>query len=66
MAQVLELCGHLPLAVAVVAARAAARPSFALADIAAELREAHGTLDAPSTPWTGSIRARPSPGPTGL
>ncbi|MER7431770.1 tetratricopeptide repeat protein [Nonomuraea rubra] len=46
VAQVLELCGHLPLAVAVVAARAAARPSFALADIAAELREAHGTLDA--------------------
>nr|BFE77579.1 hypothetical protein GCM10020093_001800 [Planobispora longispora] len=45
-AQILELCGHLPLAVAVVAARAAARPSFALTDVAAELREAHGTLDA--------------------
>lgn len=46
VAQILELCGHLPLAVAIVAARAAARPSFALADIAAELQEAHGTLDA--------------------
>ncbi|MFD1938844.1 MULTISPECIES: ATP-binding protein [Nonomuraea] len=46
VAQILQLCGHLPLAVAVVAARAAARLSFTLADIAAELREAHGTLDA--------------------
>lgn len=46
VAQILRLCGHLPLTVAIVAARAAARPSFALADIAAELREAHGTLDA--------------------
>ncbi|MFC7108665.1 tetratricopeptide repeat protein [Nonomuraea rubra] len=46
MTRILALCGHLPLAVAVVAARAAARPSFALADIAAELNEAHGTLDA--------------------
>ncbi|MFB4284956.1 tetratricopeptide repeat protein [Nonomuraea sp. MTCD27] len=46
VAQILQLCGHLPLAVAIVAARAAARPSFALADIATELREAYGTLDA--------------------
>lgn len=44
--RIVALCGHLPLAVAVVAARAAARPSFALGDIAAELSEAHGTLDA--------------------
>ncbi|MGR6917726.1 tetratricopeptide repeat protein [[Actinomadura] parvosata] len=50
VAEISELCGHLPLAVAVVAARAAARPSFALADIAAELRAAHGTLDAFHTP----------------
>ncbi|WP_043636686.1 helix-turn-helix domain-containing protein [Nonomuraea candida] len=55
--QLLELCGHLPLAVAVVAARAAARPSFALADIAAELSEAHGTLDAFHAPDGADPRA---------
>ncbi|GAB3882962.1 hypothetical protein GCM10029964_041530 [Kibdelosporangium lantanae] len=37
-AEIVELCACLPLAVALVAARAAARPSFPLAAIAAELR----------------------------
>ncbi|WP_340383976.1 BTAD domain-containing putative transcriptional regulator [Streptomyces sp. SS7] len=40
------LCAGLPLALACVAARAAAHPHFRLADIAGELREAHGSLDA--------------------
>ncbi|MFD7133593.1 BTAD domain-containing putative transcriptional regulator [Streptomyces sp. NPDC059894] len=40
------LCAGLPLALACVAARAAAHPHFPLAAIAAELREAHGSLDA--------------------
>ncbi|WP_455569039.1 BTAD domain-containing putative transcriptional regulator [Streptomyces griseoruber] len=40
------LCAGLPLALACVAARAAAHPHFRLADIATELREAHGSLDA--------------------
>ncbi|MEU1181134.1 BTAD domain-containing putative transcriptional regulator [Streptomyces sp. NPDC005820] len=40
------LCAGLPLALACVAARAAAHPHFRLADVAAELREAHGSLDA--------------------
>ncbi|MFI6033585.1 AfsR/SARP family transcriptional regulator [Streptomyces sp. NPDC051315] len=41
-----ELCAGLPLALACVAARAAAHPHFPLAAVAAELREAHGSLDA--------------------
>jgi tetratricopeptide (TPR) repeat protein len=39
-------CGHLPLAIAVVAARAATRPTFALSALADELDRAAGTLDA--------------------
>ncbi|MFI6818867.1 ATP-binding protein [Nonomuraea sp. NPDC050328] len=65
VARILELCGYLPLAVAVVGARAAARPAFALADIAAELGAADGTLDAfqaadaadPRTAFSWSYRA---------
>ncbi|MFJ9740664.1 AfsR/SARP family transcriptional regulator [Streptomyces sp. NPDC101166] len=41
-----ELCSGLPLALACVAARAAAHPRFPLSAVAAELREAHGSLDA--------------------
>ncbi|MFF4658477.1 BTAD domain-containing putative transcriptional regulator [Streptomyces sp. NPDC001381] len=40
------LCAGLPLALACVAARAAAHPHFRLSAVAAELREAHGSLDA--------------------
>ncbi|MFJ8335297.1 AfsR/SARP family transcriptional regulator [Streptomyces sp. NPDC094437] len=39
-------CARLPLALAIVAARAALHPGFRLADIAAELRADHGSLDA--------------------
>ncbi|PRY44786.1 AfsR/SARP family transcriptional regulator [Umezawaea tangerina] len=39
-------CARLPLALAVVAARAASRPAFRLAAVAAQLRDAAGVLDA--------------------
>ncbi len=44
--EIAALCGGLPLALACVAARAAAHPGFPLSAIAAELRAAHGSLDA--------------------
>ena len=44
--EITELCAGLPLALACVAARAAAHPHFPLRAIAAELRAAHGSLDA--------------------
>ena len=44
--EVVRLCARLPLALAVAAARAEARPGFPLAAVAAELRDAHGRLDA--------------------
>jgi DNA-binding SARP family transcriptional activator len=40
------LCARLPLALAIVAARAAGRPGLALAELAAELRDRHRRLDA--------------------
>ncbi|MGE5292554.1 MAG: AfsR/SARP family transcriptional regulator [Micromonosporaceae bacterium] len=40
------LCARLPLALSIAAARAAARPRFPLAALAAELRDARGRLDA--------------------
>ncbi len=43
--EIIQRCARLPLALAIVAARAAAHPSFRLADIAAELREASVVLD---------------------
>ncbi len=39
------LCGGLPLALAIIAARAASRPQFELAVLAAGLRDEHGRLD---------------------
>jgi DNA-binding SARP family transcriptional activator len=44
--EIVELCGRLPLALAVVAAKAAARPGLPLAKLAAELRDPGGRLDA--------------------
>ncbi|MFD0315630.1 AfsR/SARP family transcriptional regulator [Streptomyces flavalbus] len=43
---IVALCARLPLTLAVVAARAAHHPEFRLVDIAAELKESHGSLDA--------------------
>ncbi|MFG3254881.1 BTAD domain-containing putative transcriptional regulator [Streptomyces sp. NPDC048172] len=44
--EIVERCGRLPLALAVVAARAATNPTFALDTVARELRESRGNLDA--------------------
>ena len=46
LAEIARLCAGLPLALAVAAARAAARPGFPLAVLAAELRDTAGRLDA--------------------
>jgi DNA-binding SARP family transcriptional activator len=43
---IITLCARLPLALMLVAARAAAHPGFRLTALAAELREAGGSLDA--------------------
>ncbi|OKK22726.1 hypothetical protein AMK16_06590 [Streptomyces sp. CB00455] len=45
-ADIIRLCGRLPLAMAVVAARAELDPAFPLHAIADELRHTHGGLDA--------------------
>ncbi|MGY0055266.1 AfsR/SARP family transcriptional regulator [Streptomyces sp. LZ34] len=56
--EIIALCGRLPLALAVVAARAAIHPGVPLADIAAELRLTHGSLTAFSgTDSTSDARA---------
>jgi DNA-binding SARP family transcriptional activator/tetratricopeptide (TPR) repeat protein len=44
-AEIIGLCAHLPLALAVVAARAATHPAFGLAALAGQLRDARGGLD---------------------
>ncbi|WP_405843725.1 AfsR/SARP family transcriptional regulator [Streptomyces sp. NBC_01518] len=46
VAAIADLCARLPLALAIVAARAAHHSGFRLADIAEELRHDHGSLDA--------------------
>jgi DNA-binding SARP family transcriptional activator/tetratricopeptide (TPR) repeat protein/DNA-binding XRE family transcriptional regulator len=58
VAEITRLCAHLPLALAVTAARAAARPRFSLAALARELRDARHRLDALDTgDPTASVRA---------
>jgi hypothetical protein len=44
--EIIQLCGRLPLALAIASARAAAHPDFSLASIAADLRRTQGRLDA--------------------
>ncbi|HEV2450381.1 MAG TPA: tetratricopeptide repeat protein, partial [Streptosporangiaceae bacterium] len=46
VSELIRLSARLPLALAIVAARAAARPGFPLAGLAAELRDESGRLDA--------------------
>jgi DNA-binding SARP family transcriptional activator len=48
-AELIERCDRLPLALSVTCARAVTRPGAALADLAAELRDARGRLDALET-----------------
>ncbi|QXE34557.1 tetratricopeptide repeat protein [Streptomyces sp. GMY02] len=56
-AEIVRHCAGLPLALAVVATRAAAHPDFPLAAIAAELSEAQGSLDAFTDPEpAGDVR----------
>ena len=43
---IVALCGGLPLALSVIAARALMNPAFSLSGIAAEFKEANGSLDA--------------------
>jgi len=58
VAEITRLCARLPLALAIAAARADARPSFPLAAIASELRDSRGRLDAFETgDPAGSVRA---------
>ena len=49
VSEIADLCGRLPLALAVAAARAAARPQLPLAALAAELRDTASRLDALDT-----------------
>jgi DNA-binding SARP family transcriptional activator/tetratricopeptide (TPR) repeat protein len=44
--EIVRLCGRLPLALAIVSARATAHPDFTLASIAADLQRTRGRLDA--------------------
>ncbi|MEU5785194.1 AfsR/SARP family transcriptional regulator [Micromonospora lupini] len=44
--EIIELCGRLPLALAILAGRLSARPRLALADVAAELRDGRQRLAA--------------------
>jgi tetratricopeptide (TPR) repeat protein len=44
--QIIASCARLPLALAIVAARAATHPQFPLASLASELRDARGSLNA--------------------
>ena len=46
VAEIVRRCGRLPLALAIVSARAAVHPGFTLASIAADLRRTQGRLDA--------------------
>ncbi|MFC8430879.1 BTAD domain-containing putative transcriptional regulator [Streptomyces sp. NPDC057253] len=56
--EIVELCARLPLALAVVAARAADRTAFPLAALAEELAEGHGSLDAfTDTDQAADVRA---------
>ncbi|HWM04922.1 MAG TPA: tetratricopeptide repeat protein, partial [Actinophytocola sp.] len=46
IAELLELCERLPLALGIAAARAASRPGHSIADLVGELRDERGRLDA--------------------
>ena len=52
--EIIEHCGRLPLALAIVSGRAVAHPDFTLASIAADLRRTQGRLDAFGTAGAGA------------
>jgi DNA-binding SARP family transcriptional activator len=60
MAEIVALCGRLPRALAMVAARLSARPHLSLAAVTAELRD--GVLGPEVFPWGPGIQS-PSTGP---
>jgi hypothetical protein len=55
--EIVARCGRLPLALAIMAARAQTHPGFPLSAIAAELRDSHGSLDAFSSGGATDARA---------
>ncbi len=58
IARIVEVCARLPLALALVAARAATHPSFSLAAVAAELADAAGRASLPDdADVIGRVRA---------
>jgi hypothetical protein len=56
--EIVTACARLPLALGIVAGRAATQPQFPLRAVAAELRDTHARLDALAGPPGG---AAPSP-----
>jgi DNA-binding SARP family transcriptional activator/tetratricopeptide (TPR) repeat protein len=56
-ADIIEQCVRLPLAIAMVAARATTQPDTCLATFAAELKESHNRLDTLGLGGAGDIRA---------
>ncbi|WIX79580.1 BTAD domain-containing putative transcriptional regulator [Amycolatopsis carbonis] len=55
-AEIIRLCGRLPLALAIVAARVRTRPQLTLTALATTLRETRGTLAAFRTDDVGDVR----------
>src|SRR6266496_3037764 len=51
--EIITSCARLPLALSIVAARAAAHPSFPLATLAAELKRARGSREDRLAAWNG-------------
>ncbi|PZG20114.1 hypothetical protein C1I95_10180 [Micromonospora craterilacus] len=65
VAEIVERCARLPLALAIAAAGAAARPDEPLAVFAAQLRSGSAVLDGWPTELTAPTCVPPSPGPFG-
>jgi hypothetical protein len=58
VSEIIGLCARLPLALAIAATRAPDRPGCPLAELATQMRDAHGRLDALDTEdSTASVRA---------
>ncbi|MBE1491542.1 ATP-binding protein [Plantactinospora soyae] len=57
VAEIIRHCARLPVALAVVAARAATNPTFTLTELAGQLRENRGRLDALTDDDTSDVRS---------